>query len=136
MDTQEPIAVAEGLVKELQGRINGGGMGLQDAEAKILEMVNWIGDAMVQEVVAGLDEPTCANQISVGGEVAGTHGIPPLPGRWMADRQWLDRGTVQVRDRSSVQRQRHEMASARQPLRPTHPSGAAQRRPEELLQPT
>ena len=33
-------------------------------------MVNWIGDAMVQEVVAGLDEPTCANQITVGGEVA------------------------------------------------------------------
>ena len=25
---------------------------------------------MVQEVVAGLDEPTCANQISVGGVVA------------------------------------------------------------------
>ena len=70
MDTQELIAVAEGLVKELQGRINGGGMGLQDAEAKILEMVNWIGDAMMQEVVAGLDEPTYANQITVGGEVA------------------------------------------------------------------
>ena len=33
-------------------------------------MVNWIGDAMVQEVVAGLAEPTSANQITVGGEVA------------------------------------------------------------------
>ena len=43
------IAAAESLVKELQGRINGGGMDLQEAEAKILEMVNWIGDAMVQE---------------------------------------------------------------------------------------
>ncbi len=31
-------------------------------------MVNWIGDAMVQEL-ACLDEPTCVNQISVGGEV-------------------------------------------------------------------
>ena len=70
MYTQELIAVAEGLVKELQGRINGGRMGLQDAEARILEMVNWIGDAMMQEVVAGLDEPTYANQITVGGEVA------------------------------------------------------------------
>ena len=70
MNTEELIAVAEGLVKELQGRMNSGRMGLQDAEAKILEMVNWIGDAMVQEVVAGLEEPTCANQITVGGEVA------------------------------------------------------------------
>ena len=70
MSTEELIAAAEGLVKELQGRINGGGMDLQEAEAKILEMVNWIGDAMVQEVVAGLAEPTAANQITVGGEVA------------------------------------------------------------------
>ena len=70
MDTQELIAVAARLVKELQGRINDGGVGLQDAEAQVLEMVNWIGDAMMQEVVAGLDEPTGANQITVGGEVA------------------------------------------------------------------
>ena len=70
MNTEELIAAAEGLVKELQERINGGGMDLQEAEAKILEMVNWIGDAMVQEVVAGLAEPTSANQITVGGEVA------------------------------------------------------------------
>ena len=54
-----------------QGRLSrGGGMDLQEAEAKILEMVNWIGDAMVQEVVAGLAEPTSANQITVDGEVA------------------------------------------------------------------
>ena len=70
MSTEELIAAAEGLVNELQGRINGGGMDLQEAEAKILEMVNWIGDAMVQEVVAGLAEPTSANQITVDGEVA------------------------------------------------------------------
>ena len=68
MDTQELIVVAESLV--MQGRINSGGIGLQDVEAKVLEMVNWIGDAMMQEVVAGLDEPTYANQITVGGEVA------------------------------------------------------------------
>jgi hypothetical protein len=48
MNTEELIAAAEGLVKELQGRINGGGMDLQEAEAKILEMVNWIGDALVR----------------------------------------------------------------------------------------
>ena len=70
MNTEGLIAAAGDLVKELQGRINGGGMDLQEAEAKILEMVNWIGDEMVQEVVAGLAEPTTANQITVGGEVA------------------------------------------------------------------
>ena len=45
-------------------------MDLQEAEAKILEMVNWIGDEMVQELVAALAEPTTANQITVRGEVA------------------------------------------------------------------
>lgn len=43
MDTQELIAVAESLVKELQGRINSGGIGLQDVEAKVLEMVTGLG---------------------------------------------------------------------------------------------
>ena len=66
----ELIAVAEGLFKGLQGRINSGGIGLDEAEAQILEMTNWIGDAMVQEVVTGLAEPTTANQITVGGRVA------------------------------------------------------------------
>ena len=33
MDTQEPIAVAEGLVKELQGGINGAGLGEFDGGA-------------------------------------------------------------------------------------------------------
>ena len=70
MSTKELIAVAEGLVKELQGASTAAGIGLDEAEAQILEMVNWIGDAMVQEVVTGLAEPTCANQITVGGEVA------------------------------------------------------------------
>ena len=60
MKTEELIASAERLVKELQGRTNSGGMGPDQAEAKILEMVNWIGDAMVQEAVAGLAEPTTA----------------------------------------------------------------------------
>lgn len=70
MKTEELIATAERLVKGLQGRINSGRMGLDEAEGQILEMVNWIGDAMVQEVVAGLTEPTTANQITIGGEVA------------------------------------------------------------------
>ena len=34
MNTEELIAAAEGLVKELHGRINSGRMGLGDAEAR------------------------------------------------------------------------------------------------------
>ena len=49
MNTEGLRAAAGDLVKELQGRINDDGMDLQEAEAKILEMVNWIGDEMVQE---------------------------------------------------------------------------------------
>ena len=54
----------------VQGRINSSAIGSDEAEAQILEMVNWIGDAMGQEVVTGLAEPTTANQITIGGEVA------------------------------------------------------------------
>ena len=46
MTTDELIAAAEGLVKELQGRINGGGMDLQEAEAKIL--INRFGEEVVR----------------------------------------------------------------------------------------
>ena len=70
MKTQEVIEQAQDLVKQLRGRINGGQIGLQDAEGKILEFVNWVGDMMVQEVVEGVEEPTHANQIKVGDEVA------------------------------------------------------------------
>lgn len=70
MNKEQFIAAAQGLVKELQGAINNDGMGIHQAESKVLELVNWIGDAMMQELVAGLDEPTTANQITVGGEVA------------------------------------------------------------------
>ena len=64
MKTEGLIGVAAGLVKKLQGRINSGGIGLDKAEAQILELVNWIGDAMAQEAVAGFAEPTTANQIT------------------------------------------------------------------------
>ena len=46
MNTEELITAAEGVVKELKGRINSGRLGLGDAEARIVEMVNWIGGAL------------------------------------------------------------------------------------------
>ena len=70
MSTEELIAAAEGLVKELQGRINGGGMDLQEAEAKILEMVNWIGDVWL-----------CSTEISSATSVLLTTARSKLPDR-------------------------------------------------------
>ena len=70
MKTEELIAAAERLVKELQGASTAVGWGSTRRKGRPLEMVNWIGDEMVQEVVAGLTEPTTANQITVSGEVA------------------------------------------------------------------
>ena len=70
MKSHELVTTAERIVKELSTRVNGGQIGLQDAEQEIVEFLNWVGDLMVQEVVEGVEEPTRANRIMVDGEVA------------------------------------------------------------------
>ena len=70
MKSHELVTTAERIVKELSTRVNGGTMGLQDAEQEIVEFLNWVGDLMVQEVVDCVEEPTRANRIMVDGEVA------------------------------------------------------------------
>ena len=70
MKSHELVSSAERIVKELSGRLNAGQLGLQDAEQRIVEFLNWVGDLMVQEVVEGVEEPTRANRIIVDGEVA------------------------------------------------------------------
>ena len=70
MKSQELVPSAKRIVKELSRRLNAGQIGLQDAEQRIVEFVNWIGDLMVQAVVEGVAEPTRANRIIVDGEVA------------------------------------------------------------------
>ena len=70
MKSHELVSSAERVVKELSGRLNASQIGLQDAEQRIVEFLNWIGDLMVQEVVEGVQEPTRANRIMVDGEVA------------------------------------------------------------------
>ena len=70
MKSYELIADGEQIVKELAARMNAGKIGLQDAEQRIVGFLNWVGDLMVQEVVAGVEEPTQANRIMVDGEVA------------------------------------------------------------------
>ena len=70
MKSHELVASAEQVVKELSRRVNKGQIGLQGAEQRIVEFVNWVGDLMLQEVVEGVEEPTRANRIIVDGEVA------------------------------------------------------------------
>ena len=70
MKSQELVPSAERIVKELSRRVNARQIGLQDAEQRIVEFVNWVGDLMVQEVVEGVEEPTRANRIMVDGEPA------------------------------------------------------------------
>ena len=70
MKSHELVPSAERIVKELSRRLNAGQIGLQDAEQRIVEFLNWVGDLMVQEVVEGVAEPTRANRIMVHGEVA------------------------------------------------------------------
>ena len=65
MNTEELIATAESLVKELRGRINGGGIDLQEAEAKILEIELDQRRDGAGIVVSGLDEPTAAITVGV-----------------------------------------------------------------------
>ena len=70
MKSQELVPTAQRIVKELSRGLNAGQIGLQDAEQKIVEFVNWVGDLMVQEVVEGVQEPTRANRLIVDGKVA------------------------------------------------------------------
>ena len=70
MKSHELVSSAERVVKELSRRLNASQIGLQDAEQRIVEFLNWVGDLMVQEVVEGVAEPTRANRIMVDGEVA------------------------------------------------------------------
>ncbi len=57
MKSHELVTTAERIVKELSTRVNGGTMGLQDAEQEIVEFLNWVGDLMVQEVVEASRSP-------------------------------------------------------------------------------
>ena len=58
--------------------INAERMGLKEAEEKVQQLVNWIGDLVVQEVVEGIEEPTCANRIEVGRQPAVFEGVRNL----------------------------------------------------------
>ena len=61
MNLQEQILRSEELVKQLAEGINHQGLNLKEAEQKILEHINRIGQIMVDEVVQQLKEPVTEN---------------------------------------------------------------------------
>ena len=79
MTIKELILGSEEIVKQLTEAIDRSEMSLKEAEKKILEVVNRIGQLMVNEVVAGVKEPVLENQVEVDGETvvfnrSGVHG--------------------------------------------------------------
>ena len=68
MTIKELILGSEEIVKQLTEAIDRSEMSLKEAEKKILEVVNRIGQLMVNEVVAGVKEPVLENQVEVDGE--------------------------------------------------------------------
>ena len=78
MNLQEQILRSEELVKQLAQGINHQGPNLKEAEQKILEHINRIGQIMVDEVVQQLKEPVTENRVVVNGELAVFDGVRNL----------------------------------------------------------
>ena len=106
---------------------------LRVAVERSLFTMMWEGEVlwMIHEMKRSLpkvtDTPKSGNR-STSHEQSGPHGLCPLPRPRLAYRQWLGRRAVQTGGPSALQGQRDQMATARQPLRATHPSGSVPRR--------
>jgi hypothetical protein len=78
MKLKEFILQSEEIIKNLSEGINHSEISLKQAEERILEHVNRIGQIMVDEVVAGLTEPVGENRVMVGEKVAVFDGVRNL----------------------------------------------------------
>ncbi len=78
MDTREWLLRSEEIVKQLGEGINGCEISLKEAEEKILEHINRLGQIMVDEVVGELRDPVFENRVVVDGEVAVFSGVRNL----------------------------------------------------------
>ncbi len=79
MDIREwLIRRSEEIVKQLGEEINRSKISLKEAEEKILEHINRLGQIMVDEVVEELREPVFENRVEVAGEVAVFSGVRNL----------------------------------------------------------
>ena len=75
---EEWLLKSDEIVKQLGEGINGSEITLKEAEEKILEHINRLGQIMVDEVVEGLREPVFENRVEVNGEVAVFSGVRNL----------------------------------------------------------
>lgn len=66
------------LVKELADGINCRGLSFEESERQILQFLYQIGQALEEQVVAGLKEPTTENRTRVNGKIAVFDGRRPL----------------------------------------------------------
>ena len=78
MKLRECILQSEEIIKHLREEINQSATSLKQAEERILEHVNRIGQTMVNEVVEGLKEPVGENRVVVGEKVAVFDGVRNL----------------------------------------------------------
>jgi hypothetical protein len=78
MELREFILQSEKIIKHLQDEINQSTISLKQAEERILEHVNRIGQIMVDEMVEGLKEPVSENRVVVGEKVAVFDGVRNL----------------------------------------------------------
>jgi hypothetical protein len=78
MRLREFILQSEEIIKQLSEGINHSETSLKEAEEKIVEHINRLGQIMVDEVVEGLKEPVIENRIIVGEKVAVFDGVRNL----------------------------------------------------------
>lgn len=78
MMIREWLLKSNEIVKQLGEGINGSEITLKEAEEKILEHINRLGQIMVDEVVDQLREPVFENRVVVDGEVAVFSGVRNL----------------------------------------------------------
>ncbi len=70
MEITDVLQRSQILVKELSEGLNLGNCTFQQVEQRILQFINEIGQAVEQEILAGVQEPTVENRVRVGERTA------------------------------------------------------------------
>lgn len=78
MNLQEQLLGCTELVKQLAEGLNYRGLSFTEAEQRILEHINRIGQVLVDELAERLEEPVRENRVVVGGELAVFDGVRNL----------------------------------------------------------
>lgn len=78
MELREFIPQSEEIITRLREEINQSETSLKQAQEKILEHINRLGQIMVDEVIEGVKEPVMENQVVVNEKVAVFDGVRNL----------------------------------------------------------